>query len=113
MTIQQKYAKLKIMKDENNINAREHHLYIEADPYRMKLISEAIREKMEKHMLEDDTTLSDFCYNMETSYQSYNNLSEDDWDFTKEDGKNLDSNLTEVEAKVIIQNIKSAIKKSE
>ena len=101
------------MKDEQNLNAREHNLYIEADPYRMKLISEAIREKMEKHMLEDDTTLSDFCYNMETSYQSYNNLDQDDWDFSKKDKVNLVNNLTEVEAKVIIQNIKSVIKKNE
>jgi hypothetical protein len=63
----------------------EHHLKIEADPFRMKLIAEAIAEYAQNHSLEDDTTLNDFRYNMETVYQDYHCLMPDNWDFVEED----------------------------
>ena len=63
----------------------EHHLKIEADPFRMKLIAEAIAEYIEKHQLEDDTTLNDFRYNMETVYQDYHCLMPDNWGYAEED----------------------------
>lgn len=63
----------------------EHGLKLTADPYRMKLIAEAISEYVTEHQLEDDTTLNDFRFNMETAYQSYHSLHEDDWTYVEED----------------------------
>ena len=63
------------------LEVREHQLYLIADPFRLKVISEAISEYATKHNLEDDTTLNDFRYNMEAVYQNFYNLDEDDWDF--------------------------------
>ena len=40
------------------LKVQENQLKIEADPFRMKLIAEAISEYVEKHMLEDDATQS-------------------------------------------------------
>jgi hypothetical protein len=70
---------------EQTLKVQEHQLVLEANPYRMKLIAESIRSYMDKYNLADDTTLSDFCFNMETSYQSFHNLHEDNWDFTEYD----------------------------
>ena len=75
----------------DTLGVQEHHLKIEADPFRMKVIAEAIAEYMEKHRLEDDTTLSDFRYNMEAVYQDYHCLMPDDWSFTDEDRESLDN----------------------
>jgi hypothetical protein len=63
----------------------EHGLELTADPFRMKLIAEAISEYATEHQLEDDTTLNDFRFQMETAYQSYHNLHEDDWAYVEED----------------------------
>ena len=62
----------------------EHGLELTADPYRMKVIAEAIGEYVQKHQLEDDTTLNDFRYNLETAYQNYYNLDQDNWDYIEE-----------------------------
>ena len=67
------------------LKVQENHLKIEADPFRMKLIAEAISEYVEKHMLEDDATLNDFRFQMETSYQAYHNLHENDWGYIEDD----------------------------
>ena len=64
---------------------REHGLELTADPFHMKLIAEAISEYVTKHQLEDDTTLNDFRFQMETAYQKYHNLHEDDWSYVEED----------------------------
>ena len=64
---------------------REHHLELTADAFRMKLIAEAISAYVEKHQLEDDTTLNDFRFQMETAYQSYHNLDQNDWAYVEED----------------------------
>jgi hypothetical protein len=66
------------------LKVAENGLYLEADPFRMKLISEAISEYVTNHQLEDDTTLNDFRFYMETSYQNHYSLDQDDWDYTKE-----------------------------
>ena len=66
------------------LHVHEHSLILSADPYRMKVIAEAISEYVTKHQLEDDTTLNDFRYNMEASYQSFYDLDQDDWDFAPE-----------------------------
>ncbi len=63
----------------------EHGLELTADPFRMKLIAEAISNYVEKHQLENDTTLNDFRFQMETAYQRYHNLDEDDWAYVEED----------------------------
>ena len=62
----------------------EHGLELTADPFRMKLIAEAISEYVTNHQLEDDTTLNDFRYNLETAYQNYYNLDQDNWDYIEE-----------------------------
>ena len=67
-----------------SLKASEGHLYLEVDPFRMKLIAEAISEYVTKHQLEDDTTLNDFRYNMESTYQSFYDLGEDDWGYVEE-----------------------------
>ena len=63
----------------------EHGLELTADPFRMKLIASAICEYAQKYQLEDDTTLNDFRFQMETAYQSYHNLDQNDWAYVEED----------------------------
>ena len=63
----------------------EKGLELTADPFRMKLISEAISEYVREHQLEDDTILNDFRLQMETAYQTYHNLDENDWAYVEED----------------------------
>ena len=75
------------MKD-NTLKVQEHQLVLEADPFHMKVISEAIAEYMDKRYLED-TTLSDFRFNMECAYQNRHSLDQDDWDYTPEDKAHL------------------------
>lgn len=67
------------------LHVHEHSLILSADPYRMKVIAEAVSEYVTKHQLEDDTTLNDFRFQMETAYQSYHNLHQDDWAYVEED----------------------------
>tara|TARA_Y100000310_G_scaffold312213_1_gene359275 strand:+ start:115 stop:393 length:279 start_codon:yes stop_codon:yes gene_type:complete len=67
------------------IMVREHHLELSADPFRMKLIAEAISAYVERHQLEDDITLNDFRYRMESAYQLFHNLHQDDWAYIEED----------------------------
>jgi hypothetical protein len=69
----------------DTLGASEHHLKIEADPFRIKLIAEAIAEYVENHNLEEDTTLNDFRFNMEVVYQDYHCLMPDNWNFVEED----------------------------
>ena len=68
------------------LKVKEHHLSLEADPFRMKIIAEGTSKYMDEHGL-DDTTLRDFCYNMEVYYQRYFDLHEDDWGFTEDHDK--------------------------
>ena len=63
----------------------EHGLELTADPFRMKLIAEAISDYVTEHQLEDDTTLNDFRYKLESAYQEYHNLHMDDWAYVEED----------------------------
>ena len=64
----------------------EHGLRLEADPFRMKVIAEAISAYVTDHQkLEDDTTLNDFRFNMETAYQECHDLHQDDWEYAEED----------------------------
>ena len=63
---------------------QEHHMKLEGDPLRIKIIAEALGEYVSKHNI-DDTTLCDFNFNMETAYQAEHSLGQDDWDYTKED----------------------------
>ena len=67
------------------IMVREHHLELTADPFRMKLIAESIGDYVQKHQLEEDTTLNDFRYMMESAYQLFHNLNEDDWAYVESD----------------------------
>ena len=82
---------MKINQTESNnepshfLKVAENGLYLEADSFRMKVIAEAIGEYAQKHQLEDDTTLNDFRFNMETAYQSYHNLHQDDWAYVEKD----------------------------
>ena len=67
------------------LHVHEHSLILSADPYRMKVIAESISEYVTQHQLEDDTTLNDFRFQMETAYQGYHNLHQDDWAYVEED----------------------------
>ena len=67
---------------------QEHHMKLEGDPLRIKIIAEALGEYVSKHNI-DDTTLCDFNFNMETAYQAEHSLGQDDWDYTKEDREEL------------------------
>ena len=68
-----------------SLKVSEGHLYLEADPFRMKFIAEAIAEHMTKYQLEDDNTLGDFRFQMESAYQSFHDLHQDDWGYIEED----------------------------
>ncbi len=68
---------------------QEHEMILEGDPLRIKIIAEALGNYMDKHNLCDDTTLSDFRFNMETAYQSEYNLGQDDWCYTAEHKEEL------------------------
>ena len=63
----------------------EHGLELTADPFRMKLIAEAISNYVTEHQLEDDTTLNDFRYKLESAYQSFHDLHQDDWAYIEVD----------------------------
>ena len=67
----------------NNMKVNEHHLSLKADPHRIKIIAEALSDYMLKHSIEDDTTLSDFRFNLESAYQTYHKLDQDDWGFVE------------------------------
>ena len=67
---------------------QEHHMKLEGDPLRVKIIAEALGEYVSKHNI-DDTTLCDFNFNMETAYQAEHGLDQDDWDYAKEDREGL------------------------
>ena len=60
-------------------------LELTADPFHMKVVAEALGEYSQKHQLEDDTTLNDFRFQMETAYQQYHNLDQDDWAYVEKD----------------------------
>ena len=76
--------------DMSDIKVSEHHLLIKADPLRLKIIAEAIGDYQGKHeALSDDTTLCDFRFNMETEYQRWYSLDEDDYDYTEEHKEEL------------------------
>jgi hypothetical protein len=68
----------------DHITISEHHLKLDGDPFRAKIIAEGVSEYMEKHNLED-TTLSDFCYNIDARYQSFHSLDQDNWGFCESD----------------------------
>tara|TARA_R110000822_G_scaffold110654_4_gene240926 strand:- start:7075 stop:7287 length:213 start_codon:yes stop_codon:yes gene_type:complete len=67
------------------LTVTEHHLSLTADERRIKIIADAISDYVEKHGLEDDTTLNDFRFNLEVCYQESRDLDQDDWDFAEED----------------------------
>ena len=72
------------------LEVREHHMKVEADPLRLKIIAEALGQYMDKHtQLADDTTLRDFVFNMETAYQKWYAMDEDDWGYTEEHKEEL------------------------
>lgn len=67
----------------------EKHIAVEAPPEIAKLMAEALYEYSEKRALDLPKTLGDWCYNALASYQTYNELGEDDWEFTEEDKEEL------------------------
>ena len=77
--------------EQRPIVVREHHMKLEADPLRLKIIAEALGQYMGKHdQLADDTTLKDFVFNMETVYQRWYAMDEDDWGYTEEHEEKLE-----------------------
>lgn len=68
---------------EDEITVTEHNLKISGDPYRLKAMANALRET--EVDLWNDQTISDFIYNIETAYQRFHGLEEDNWEFTNED----------------------------
>ena len=73
------------------ITATEHNLKISGDPFRLKIMANVLRETEVDWW--NDQTISDFIYNIETAYQRFHDLDEDDWDFTDSDKENLDGKL--------------------
>ena len=70
------------------IEISEHHLRIQADPLRLKVIAEAIGGYMDSKGM-DDQTLRDVRFQMEVAYQDHNSLDQDYWGFTDKDRKEL------------------------
>lgn len=68
----------------DNLIIIEKYLRLEAPPELVKLIAEACRSYLESSD-EYSKTFSDFLFNMETAYQTYHGLDQDDWGFTKDD----------------------------
>ena len=60
-------------------------LKLTADPFRMKLIAEAISDYMLNNGLTEDNDLSDFCYALDSAYQTHHNKANDDFDFVDTD----------------------------
>jgi len=60
------------------LKVSENQLYLEADAFRMKVIAEAIADYTHKHQLEGDKMLNDFYLNMQTAYQRFYDLHEND-----------------------------------
>ena len=67
------------------IEVNSDDLLLKADTFRLKVISEAIGDYVQKHGLEHDITLNDFRLELETAYQSFHNLHENDWGYIEED----------------------------
>jgi hypothetical protein len=76
--------------EQRPIVVREHHMKLQTDPLRLKIIAEALGEYIGKHdQLADDTTIRDFAFNMEAEYQRWYALDEDDWGYTEEHKEEL------------------------
>ena len=60
-------------------------LTLQADPFRMKLIAEAISDYMLNNGYTEDTDLSDFCYALDSAYQDHHGKSNDDFDYVDSD----------------------------
>lgn len=72
------------------LEVRGHHMKVEADPLRLKIIAEALGQYINKNTgLADDTTLTDFVFNMEKVYQRWYAMGEDDWGYTEEHKEEL------------------------
>lgn len=67
----------------------EKHIAVEAPPEVLKMMAEALYEYAENHNTELSKTLGDWCYNANATYQTYNELDQDDWSFTDEDKEEL------------------------
>lgn len=57
-------------------------LSLKADPHRAKIIAFAISEYLTKYTM-DDSALTDFVFSIESSYQAYHGLDENDFDFAE------------------------------
>jgi hypothetical protein len=64
-------------------------LKLTADPFHMKIISDAISDYMLNNDYTDDTTLSDFCYALDSTYQEHHGKENDDFDLVESDRHNL------------------------
>jgi len=73
----------------SNLVIMEHELRLEATPELVKVIAVALDKYRGVNNIEFSTTMSDFIFNMETAYQTYHGLDQDDWGFTKEDAELL------------------------
>jgi len=78
----------------DNLVITERHLRLEAPPEIVKLIAVACRSYLDASY-EYPNIIGDFIFNMETAYQDYYGLDQDDWGFTKKDAIKL--GFTEVD----------------
>ena len=68
-----------------SVNKWSNQYFTPADPFRMKVIAEAVGDYVKKHQLEGDAILDQFRLNLDTAYQSHHNLDENDWAYVEED----------------------------
>ena len=73
----------------SDLTATEKNLSLTADPFHLKLISDAISDYLINNDHTDDALLSDFCYALDVEYQRHHNKSNDDFDFSDEDKEKL------------------------
>ena len=79
----------------SNLVITEHYLRLEAPPELVKVIAVALDEYRGLNNIEFSTTMSDFILNMETAYQTYHGLDQDDWGFAKEDAESLELEVSD------------------
>jgi len=67
----------------------EKSLSVEGDPKQLKLIAEAVYEYHINRGIDMPKVVGDLCFNINSTYQEFNHLDPDNWDFTQEDKDEL------------------------
>jgi len=75
--------------DDDHIRVFEKSMSVEGHPAYLKLISEALDGYALKRGIDLPKTVADLVFNIDSAYQTHNDLDQDDWDMTDSDKARL------------------------